>query len=261
MPIGYIWKGATGVPTREEVLTDPIYGVVRIEEWEGTPEFCDSVIQNAHIAGVRAQIIRERLPWRVIITYQDSGGVLGETPRVEWVHSTELIDKSLFTIEAVQAEAGNYPYGPAAYKETIERMVQDGVPYTATVGTENFSDELPPGLYPQAHKVWLELSRGATDYQEAVQTVQRLRSASWLYPFQRAILSSRLVYTPAQLGIPNNITASIALPPAQPQSLVGWRLRGQTFTLTGERRTEAIEFVLAAWTTLAYSAAPAGAYV
>jgi hypothetical protein len=195
-------------------------------------------------------------PWRVIATYQDAEEEIGaEVPRIEWQHDTELIEKSLFSLPEVNAEAIGYENGPGAYRRTIERAVEDGDPYDSDDETErDFVDLFPPLLFPWANRVFVELTRGQTDYQEAYEVVRRVRVASWKYPFGRQKISARLVYTTAQLGIPLDIVTGFTLPEALTNTIVGWRLRSQSYSLDAERRIETIEFVLAAWSTIAYSA-------
>lgn len=259
----YTYKGHSGILESQTIDSHPVFGDRFVEVWTGTPEFCDSLYHAWREQGAEVSIVRAGLPYRVTITHTSIPELLAP-PTIEWVHTTELVDRSLWSLPAVQAEAATFlgeapPTSSMKYKQAIEKLIEQGDPYSVDDPTvRDFVDIFPPAIYPYASMMFLELSRGNEDYQESVEVIQRVRVASWQYPFARAKLSSRLVYSTAQVGVPSDIVSSFWFPPEVPQSIVGWRLRGQHYTLESTRRVETIEFVLAAWSTLPYEAAGGG---
>lgn len=221
----------------------------------GTRDYCFALYRGAISRNNTATLSRVGGDWIVTVLQQATGGPLAsKSPMVNWDHAVEQVEKSWFTIPAVQTEAENYisvttDLGPAAYKRDIEQGVKDGLSRQQMLDVYGFTSS------SFAILIYTQLMRGIDTYQDEYNVVRRTIDVPLWWDFSRTIIRSNKVYTTEQIGLPSDIWDSIEEPDALSETVVGWRVRSQNYSRAGGRRQEVIEWVLAAWPTLAYSAA------
>jgi len=247
--MGYTWKGQQGLITKWQTTSfDPAQGHTLTAELWGTQVACEGLVlqysRRAGGRGERAEASQVEGPvWRVNVQLP-----LTTVVSTDWECTTELIEKDLFESPAVAADAALWTNGPRAYRTLIEEGDVDTI------------DDMVAKC-PLAVTVSNKLARGITGWETEYQVVRRTRRGAYQYPFNRTIYQAKYVYSTAQIGMPGNLAFSFAsLFPQPSDTIQGWRLRTQQFSLVDTRWEEVVEWALANWDSMLYEAAP-GAFV
>jgi len=164
----------------------------------------------------------------------------------------ESIDREIWTLDAVQAEAAAYG-DAAAYRKWIDDAIASGDETPMVLF-------LPIATYPTAWKVLTELSRGATHYEDEYLVLTRERVISAESVRKLDISNTKYIYTTTQLinvfGVPN---FSNVLMPAQPSTTPaatkwGWRSRQESVHFIEGNKVQLVEdWAYAAWSTNQYT--------
>lgn len=199
-------------------------------------------------------------PYRQLIAWHNIHSALyGAITR--WTIATETVEKPIWTLPAVKAEADAYSYtdpngqlltGPAAYRKGIEEAANTrtslGAAYAAQTVAANVHQELLRGVQAYEHDYTI-LTRNLTfDPRKQPRTIQ--------------LGSTRYIYTTAQLEAQASIPAQVMfeLPTdgaADVQAMWGWRIRDQEAEVNlGQTSTHRTSWVYANWSTFLYTAFP-----
>lgn len=187
------------------------------------------------------------------------GGFYGFITR--WSVRTETVEKPIWGLTAVKAEADAFTYtdadgktlkGPAQYKKGIEDALGAGKSLPAAYN----------GL-TEAPYVLQELSRGAEAYEHDYTVIERTVTFDPKKVFDTINFSeSRLIYTTSQLFANENVPEGLlfSLPPSDGasdvQAMWGWRVRDQEADIDlGVSRTHRKSWVYANWSTFLYTPA------
>ena len=168
-----------------------------------------------------------------------------------WSLSTELVEKSLFTLPGAIGEATLFAEGAASYKKQIE----DAVSSHTTLDTFTFAS------HDWAQIIWEEMMRGVQAYEVEYTVLTRTINFDFKEPpGELKLKPTRYIYTKAQLeaieGVPADVMFTLPDDPGSnpDQAMWGWRIRDQsaeiTNATTGQHTTS---WVYAAWSTFLYT--------
>lgn len=170
--------------------------------------------------------------------------------------STESQDKSIFEHPDVIFDAADYDEavgsGAQFYRDLCEKSVHE----PQQINDGNFSD--PVNQRATMEKVIRHLKNGATGFQIDFIVLRRFRQVD--IKFANAggkfnLADSSLLYSTAQLNLPQEVAFQLPASPADPSTDYSWRWkrRGQRVELVGTLVEQTVELVFAPWSTLLYT--------
>lgn len=175
-----------------------------------------------------------------------------DEPLEEWTFRTEFKQRDLFTLPGPDSEAAAFT-PPTAYRQKIEDAVRKGEALPAVLAALTW-----------APKIYDHLIHRITGYEDDTVAIRRFRRAPRDYAFQRAVYSSRLVYSQDQIGYDGTVSPFFSFPDLASReipenTILGFRLRSQVYRVSDRIAEETVEWLLGFWSLLYYSAA-GGAY-
>lgn len=244
------FKGNSIGPAVQEELAayDPATGRSLRRTWKGTKTACLGLLAELEEDGAAYQMSKADGPYYLLTaTYATQAPIGNDEAPVRWTISTEVLQKSIFTLPVVANEMENYA-DPTRYRENIEEVARDS------------TKSLEPAIaaLPYAPLVLRSLRRGGDDWETEYLTLTRSRTVDITVPTKMSVNVTRKIFTTAQLGVPASVAFVL---PTQAElnaldtpagSVWGWRLRGHSSEHYGIRIEQRHEFVLAAWDTLKY---------
>lgn len=251
------FKGRPISLVREEYRYDANTNAIQSEqEYHGTRRAAigEFVRQSGGVNNVTYQT--EGAIGRVVVTtaIADSAEY---TERYEVL--TEFVEKDIFQIPAVALEAKLYDAavdatgteGDPYYREAAEQVAANKKGFTVN-----------PTSYPLFQNVVRYLRDGAAGYEVEYVVIRRSRRIPRGSAVVASIGDGLNIYSTAQLGLPSDV--AFAVPDSSalesvPDYLWGWRRRPSNSTVEGTFLEQSSEFILAQWSTLAYTPASGGA--
>lgn len=194
-------------------------------------------------------------PWTVLRAKRQSFDATDNQQVVDrYTFAKEQIEKEIWTLPGVQAEALTFGGGMSAYRALLEDTAEtlDGAEETILN-----SSQFDP--YPIMRKILIELTRGATAYEDEYITLRRERVVGIKYTPKLSLEANSIIYTTGELisvfGIPNFPYITMpATPTTPPNSRWGWRSRKQEVQFIEGQKIQVIQdWVYAAWSTNIYS--------
>lgn len=250
--------------TEDRFFYDPQQLPTRRTVWEGTKTKLLALQQSlpcqTELTNVKGQLYRlvaTRVGGAALEHGQHSDPVWSD----KWSIHTDALEKQIWAHPLIFAAAKAYDSeNPNKFKRELEKYAEDSGAESASspacLGNSNPLAEPYQAfvVYQVADLVLIELGRGCDHYEEECLTLRRVRSISTGFRTAMPLYTARLVYTSAQLSLPDDVRFSLPTFPANPaQAVWGWRLKQQQSEFLAPGRIEqSFEWVLAAWSTLLY---------
>ena len=250
------WKGtgAKGpIKILDAIRVDADGGRYRDEQWIGESTAIRSLYYaiRDHSPDADAREVSEgNSPLIKLISSTRLANESGVEPTEEWTFTTELLERSLFEVPAAAAEAVTYSQtvGPLSqYRHDIEKAAEDG-------------EGLPSNLasLPTAVEILRLLGMGVTGWEDETVVLRRTRRAQLDYNFAFYVQEPKFIFTTDQLGVPAEFQYrfnELFTGPTPVGTMLGWRLRTQELTQSGDQMEETIEWMAGYWSLLFYVAA------
>ena len=243
---GVTWKGTKG-PTllRDEWAFDPNVGWNVEREWSGDKSVIMGYINAFNTQRIRCRH-RQDGPLHFVTafyTYPDNLALFTE----KWSAGTTALEVDIFRepdiFDWMESQSN-----PLAWRREIENAFNEARDIDDSI--ISLSDDV-------ADAVLLELRRGASSFATEYLTVRRTRIVPRQFGTAMVIYPASYVFTPAQLPFPADVNFVIGtLPDTPAQTLWGFRRTNQTCEWAGDRIEMSVEFTLADWSTLLYTASP-----
>lgn len=246
---------ANGPILQSEVWSyDPGAGRTVITRYKGTKDAIMGMRADIEDAGNSYQMEKDgKGPYYTITIRSGSSPTTPDAEPVRWSLTTEVIEKDIFTHPDVNAEMET-ANSPAAYRADILAAVKEG----RRTLFDGLDDEVGlPALFPLAERVFQELRRGVSGYEDSYLVLRRTRAVAASVTTPMGTSASSVIYDTGQLGIPSGLAFQIptlTTLTAPPGTAWGWRLRAHESEFEGTRIQQRHEFLLAAWSTLFYQA-------
>lgn len=206
------------------------------------------------------------------VVYQNEGGIgrvvvtsaiqdipAGQEYSERYEVLTEFVEKDIFQIPEVALEAKDYD-------SKVDATGTEGDPYYREAAEQAATNKLAlpvdANAYPLFQSVVRYLRDGTSGYEVEYVVIRRSRRIPRGSDIVASIGDGLNIYTTAQLGLPPDVAFAVpdssALEPV-PDYIWGWRRRPGNSTVEGTFLEQSSEFILAQWSTLAYTQASGGA--
>lgn len=269
--MGAIWTGGTIAKSKVEFGYDPNTGPFTDVEYQGSVVAMDTLVSTEAAKGVVVRQSQDGPVKTCTIRYNNwYENESDDTYTEQWTHTHEIIEKEIWAAPWVQEamkstdDGGSCP-SPADFRKTIEDAVDDGDSFATLLETFRAKGSawdfvssvltFDGRTYAAPYAlIYRELVRGATHWTTEANVVRRVRTSGLGFQWYATILSTKWIYPNSAItSMPSSIWAEIIPPQQEPYAYVGWRMRAREYEISGDRRSETVEIVLAAWSTNNYT--------
>jgi hypothetical protein len=252
-----IVKGSKAIQLiRKEYRWDPQQNAAMMEsEYQGSTLSAIG-FYNKNIGGQsNVSVTMDGGVGRVLIQSPTSSKTSGVDDYVErYEVGVEFVEKDIFQVPAIAQEAREYD-------TMLDQLGDVESPYYRQLAEDvatNKGNKPNASIYPLFEKVVRYLRDGVTGYELEYVVIRRSRKIPRGSSNVAAIGDGLLVYSTAQLGLPDDIAFSVpdssALTPISSDYIWGWRRRPSTSSVEGMYIDQNSEFILSQWSSLFYTA-------